>query len=226
MIWQNNIYSFVLWSSVPWTFQLLQCLHAEVYLMPCPGCQEEKLKLSHTVPHPWIKSSLTCWGSSLLNLAKMSEKEVWNLICVILQRNLKVKRIVGQLGNKKNLFLTAHFEELQHDGFGRDGAALIFPLQPHGAVGCWGLIFSEMWRCPVPVQGVWMGRTGHPLVTPNCKLSGHQQEPEICAFSLKGVCDGCGVKHEKHVHWHMGEGFSFLFQMLCVDGRVKKHSLS
>lgn len=59
------------------------------------------------------------------------------------------------------------------------------------------------------------------LGTANCKLRGHQQEPELCAVSLQGLCDGCGVKHKKCLHCHMREGFSFIFQLLFVDGRVK-----
>lgn len=51
-------------------------------------------------------------------------------------------RPVGK--SKKIPFLRAQFEELQHHGFGRDGTALIFHLQPPGAVGCWGLIPSEV----------------------------------------------------------------------------------
>lgn len=51
-----------------------------------------------------------------------------------------------------------------------------------------------------------------------------QQEPEICAFKLKGAYDGCEIKHEKHCIGILGEGFSFIFQLLCVDGRVKNAS--
>lgn len=221
VIWQNNIYSFVLWSSVPRAFQLLQCLHPEIYLVPCPGCQEEKLQLSHTVPHPWIKSSLTCWGSSLLNLAKCQRKKYEILSVSFLQRNLKVKQVVGQLGNIKISFSQLSLRSCKHDCFGIDVAALIFHLQPHGSVGCWGLIF--LWG--VEVSSASPGALNrHLLLTPSCKLSAHQQEPEICAFRLQGVWDGCGVQHEKHVHWHRGEGFSFIFQMLCVDGKVKNAS--
>lgn len=39
IIWQINIYLLVLWRSVLWTFQPLQCLHLEVYLVHYPGCQ-------------------------------------------------------------------------------------------------------------------------------------------------------------------------------------------
>lgn len=45
------------------------------------------------------------------------------------------------------------------------------------------------------------------LVTPNCKFSGDQHKTEICAFKLKGVCDGDLLKREKHVYWHVGKGF-------------------
>lgn len=173
VIWQNNIYSFVLWSSVPRAFQLLQCLHPEIYLVPCPGCQEEKLQLSHTVPHPWIKSSLTCWGSSLLNLAKCQRKKYEILSVSFLQRNLKVKQVVGQLGNIKISFSQLSLRSCKHDGFGIDVAALIFHLQPHGSVGCWGLIF--LWGVEVSTAspgGSEQAPSAHTQLQTQCSPAG------------------------------------------------------
>lgn len=127
----------------------------------------------------------------------MSEKEVWNPICVILQRNLKVRQIVGQLGNKKTLcFSELSLRSCSTMALGEKWLVWFFTcsLMELLGAGAWFSLRCEGVQCQS--RGLWPGRTGSLLVTHSCKLRGHQQGPEICAFRLEGVCDGRGVKHE------------------------------